>query len=685
MSTGSLGVTIFGENIKVSDEHPSSNNLRYQSDVGVDDSGVVHVIWSEYAGLPAKHRVYYSQSTDGGLTFQPSIAASNLTKASPSTNLIFPRFAVGADGIPQVIWTNFEGGNSNPMVYHSRSIDNGSSFESPRMITQRNTSIAVEVDWKGFVHLLLIGVDGNLYHLMSEDGGESFGEGHRVNDVDGTALRASIVVDQSSVIHVAWLDARDFESLGPDIYYSKSTDGGQTFSKAIRVNDDDEYKFQRLPRVDVDSKGNPYIFWIDPRFFPDEGIMYSVSTDSGLSFSENKLFHLSNRSLWLEIWNFDIAVGSANLVRIAWTESFQTPRDRNIWYSELNPANGVASNRVLVTDDLKNHTYGGGVSIDMDSEDNTHVVWSDNRNTKGKGVEVFYAKSKEGEAEVVSYEWDMNNFLDSDSDGNFTNDVDTTGPTSTFVHGDDGVYTVTLKVTDEVGAIDYDTATVTVLNIDPAVLDVTYKMDKVNASISFRIAGEKWHNVQVYLYEDGAEIGYANITRYPGSPNDQMISLAEMSIDFSKSYSAVAYYTPEDDPINGEIWGASPAWFILEFDNGEKRIHHTFNVRHEDTWVWNIPSMNEYFPIAVSFEAVAFDPGSDDLKITWDFGDGASVSTLYYNDGVGPDSYPSPDINPITISDAKRHTFMGRGTYTVTLSIRDDDGGLVTHSFDLTF
>jgi len=63
-------------------------------------------------------------------------------------------------------------------------------------------------------------------------------------------------------------------------------------------------------------------------------------------------------------------------------------------------------------------------------------------------------------------------------------------------------------------------------------------------------------------------------------------------MDPTKGRSLRIAYTPEDDKVNGQPNGATPAWLTFTFDSGSPaEMHHTFNVRHEDTWNW-IVSLN---------------------------------------------------------------------------------------------
>jgi hypothetical protein len=243
-------------------------------------------------------------------------------------------------------------------------------------------------------------------------------------------------------------------------------------------------------------------------------------------------------------------------------------------------------------------------------------------------------------------------------------------------YGDDGVFNVHLRVEDDDGGVaEYETA-VTVLNVAPTILDLEAFMI---ADITLRVAGEKWHDVILRLYTDGNETGYAQVIRYPGSPDDQSVTLRDVEVSLSREFTAVAYYTPDDDPVNGQPSGANPAWLTISWENGmETTLSHTFNVHHNDTFVWIVDDFHLYAPNQIMhFRAAAIDPGSDDLTFTWEWGDGTpATATTYFNDGIGSDPYPSPGGTfPFTARDSALHVFSMAGACGVRLTVSDDDGG----------
>jgi len=78
----------------------------------------------------------------------------------------------------------------------------------------------------------------------------------------------------------------------------------------------------------------------------------------------------------------------------------------------------------------------------------------------------------------------------------------------------------------------------------------------------------------------------------------------------------------------------------------------------------------------LSFPLSIFDPGSDDITLTTNFGDSnIQEDTFLNNPSIGPDPFPSPEINPRTLSLTGGHQYGLPGVYGLTLSALDDDGG----------
>ena len=95
----------------------------------------------------------------------------------------------------------------------------------------------------------------------------------------------------------------------------------------------------------------------------------------------------------------------------------------------------------------------------------------------------------------------------------------------------------------------------------------------------------------------------------------------------------------------------------------------------------HLPSRDLFPFIPIDFTGAGLDPGSDDLTFQWDFGDGSpTVSTTSFNDGVGPDPFPSPDGTfPFAAKSQAAHSY-SPGDYVVRLRATDDDGGSSTTS-----
>jgi len=306
--------------------------------------------------------------------------------------------------------------------------------------------------------------------------------------------------------------------------------------------------------------------------------------------------------------------------------------------------------------------------------------WSDNAGIAyfDKVILLGFESSDAITAPITSYSWDLNERLDSNGDGNFTNDVDQTGPAVDAVYGDNGVYVVTLTITDSLNSSASDTATVTVRNSNPLILSFKTSLS-ASGDLGLRVAGRKWNVVNLTLYAGRVETANASIIRMPGSPDEQVAWIAG-PFDPSAELEAIVTYEPAN--LDGKEVGANPVWLVTgTADNFTVIDHHTFNVQqsknrnsshwnHIDPWVVNLTARLPSSQAVIS--VLAMDKGSDDLTFTWD----GAITHTYLNDGVGPDPPNSPWGTYPSYASDQVGLYYTPGM-SVQLVVSDDDGGTV--------
>ena len=225
------------------------------------------------------------------------------------------------------------------------------------------------------------------------------------------------------------------------------------------------------------------------------------------------------------------------------------------------------------------------------------------------------------------------------------------------------VYTVMVTVEDDDGGSDTESITVTVNNVDPSV----------------DAGGDQTIN-------EGETVNLLGVLTDPGT-------LDTHTIIWDCDYFGQFATTLSTSQAYGDNGVFTVTLTVTDDDTGTDEDTMTVTVNNVDPTVTPITMALPYpdnpdfiLPVVhtLTFKATATDPGSDDLTFTWDWNDTTYDTTTYLNDVLfDPDPYPSPEINPRTVTDTKDHIYAAPGTYNVTLTVEDDDGGITTTTFEV--
>src|SRR5436309_2676231 len=151
---------------------------------------------------------------------------------------------------------------------------------------------SMAIDGQGVLYLAFGGWGGsttqsNIFFTKSLDGGRTWSAPLRVNnDVGGAAQQEpAIFVDHNRAIYIAWSDYRNVVA---DVVFAKSTDLGVTWAPNFYLNDDTGTRSQSGPDIAVDGSSTVYAVWTDYRDTNTGPDIYATrSSNAGASFSAN--------------------------------------------------------------------------------------------------------------------------------------------------------------------------------------------------------------------------------------------------------------------------------------------------------------------------------------------------------------------------------------------------------------
>jgi len=162
-------------------------------------------------------------------------------------------------------------------------------------------SFAVTTSFDENGKLWLASIRGqHVYVSYSDDRGVTQSAPVKVNaepeNILGDGENRPKIIVRKGVIYVSYTQGLAKPTTG-DIRFSRSTDGGKSFSAPITVNDNREVISHRFDSMVVNDKGHIYIAWIDKRDlsaaqkkgekYNGASVYYAMSDDGGANFRSN--------------------------------------------------------------------------------------------------------------------------------------------------------------------------------------------------------------------------------------------------------------------------------------------------------------------------------------------------------------------------------------------------------------
>src|SRR6266566_1302469 len=344
-------------------QNVSSNpGTSYYAQIAVDSTGGINIVWLD--NTPGYYAVFFSRSTDGGATFSTPQNLSNDPAGSSA-----PQIAVDSSGNINVVWQDNPPGNYQ--IFFTRSSDGGATFSAPMNISNDPRGAGspyMAVDSGGNINVAWVSSPTVVPYIISfsrsSDGGATFSTPIAVSS--RPSYRPQVAVDSAGNINVAWTEGFN----GPvDVVFSRSSDGGATFT-APKVISGLSEAYLGL-RIALDSKGNLYAVWDTQPF---GNIYLSHSSDGGATFSYTAI---TNNTSGTGPQGQQIAIDSSDNINVVW----------NIFFSRSSDGGATFSTPQNLSNDLGN-SYASQIAVD--SSGNINVGWTDN--TPGN-LDIFFTRS----------------------------------------------------------------------------------------------------------------------------------------------------------------------------------------------------------------------------------------------------------------------------------------------------
>ena len=264
------GGSSFGTEVNLGSIGGAPDNIKI-----AEFQGKVGAVWQSFSAN--RSSIAFAKSSDNGTTFSTPIRISDVSKDSA-----FPQVVMYNDNV-YVAWIERTTGDVTNVLF-VKSGDGGTTFGQPIAITSHSGNSGIPKIYANGNHVYLMWEDNgaknfDVFLSTSSDSGNTFGSPVNLSGNTGDSGAPQMIVNGNN-IYAIWMD----DSSGNyDILFSKSTDGGQTFAKPVNVSETKQDS--GYPQLAVVGN-NVYVTWTETVTDKNYDIFFTKSTDGGQTFAQ---------------------------------------------------------------------------------------------------------------------------------------------------------------------------------------------------------------------------------------------------------------------------------------------------------------------------------------------------------------------------------------------------------------
>ncbi|HEU4390709.1 MAG TPA: sialidase family protein [Blastocatellia bacterium] len=252
--------------------------------IAVDSAENLSVVWGDTTG--GGRRVIFLRSTDLGITF----GSKQVISRSPAA-AFDPDIAIDRSDAINVAWQDTALVRS--AIMFTRSTDSGRSFSEPRAISLGPgdaTEVHLTSDAAGRLHALWVDSsagDHQIFYSRSTDSGGTWSAPINVSNLAGANCHKPAILVFDDTAYIAY----DESERTSQVFLAKSADGGLSFGAPVQISNASPRTGRgHSPAMVRDSTGTLHIVWVDSSVVGnDDGLLYYSNTKDGRTFQPQRL------------------------------------------------------------------------------------------------------------------------------------------------------------------------------------------------------------------------------------------------------------------------------------------------------------------------------------------------------------------------------------------------------------